>query len=177
MNGCAQISFLRRIYSFILDVFFFSILLSPLGFLKQLSSANVSFQIFGFDITLIDIIGEVFFSILFITIWIKFKGKSPAQYLLFTRIVSYPSLEDISPKQAIIRYFTLIIYLLFFTGFLYMLLFMLVFPPILLTYGYVYIIATILFIYSILLFFIKTKRPIHDIVAKTCIIDERIVLS
>lgn len=175
MNGCAQVSFLRRLYSFTLDSLFFSILLSPLGFLKQLSSVNINFQIFGFDISLIDIMGEIFFSIIFITVWIKFKGKSPAQYLLFTRIVSYPSLEGISPKQAIIRYFTLIIYLLFLTGFMYMLLFILVFPPILLTYGYVYIIAAILFVYSILLFFIKTKRPIHDIVAKTCIIDERII--
>lgn len=177
MKNCAQVSLLRRIYSFILDIIFFSIVLSPLLFLKQFSSANINFHIFGFDISLIDTISEILLSVLFVTVWIKFKGKSPAQYFLFTRIVSYPSLEDISTKQAIIRYVTLILYLYFVAGFLTMLSFSLVFPPILLEYGYAYIVAIVLFIFSILLLFIKTKRPIHDIVAKTCIIDERIILS
>jgi hypothetical protein len=168
-----SVSFFRRLYSYILDSIFFIALLVPLGFLKK-SSINFDIHLFGFNFTLIDILGEILLSILWITVWIKFKGKSPAQYFLFTRIVSYPSLEDISRKQAIIRYFTLIIYLLFLAGFLNMLLFSLVFLPIFFKYWYAYVIMTGLFIFSISLFFIKTKRPIHDIIAKTCMIDERI---
>lgn len=103
-------------------------------------------------------------------VWVRFEGKSIGKYFLKTRIVAYPSLDIINKKQALFRFIIMDISVMIAIFVLIDIWFRTKTPyseliPWLIEVGTL----TIL----ILPLYIKDKRPWHDIIAGTCVIDEK----